>query len=204
MPSLLFASDPWPAHVGSGEFFCPRCMERRAFRRTEVRRRIRILGAPLPGARLGEYVECQGCHATFRPEVLAYDAGEHTGEVIPEYQRAIKRLLALMVAADGRIREPEIGTVREIFEAVCGERLSRAQVVAEVEESRREPTTAARYLARVVGYVNDHGKEQILRAAAMVSRCDGELHEKEAALVRRLARVMAVPADRVERLLGAA
>ncbi|HET9983216.1 MAG TPA: TerB family tellurite resistance protein [Longimicrobiales bacterium] len=204
MPSLLFESEPTPIRRERGEFDCPQCIARRAYQRTEVRRHVRVLGARIPAGRYGEYVECQTCLGTFRPEVLAYDAGERTPVVMAEYQRAIRRILALMVAADGVVRPLEIGVAREIFEAVSGLPLSERDVRDEVEEVRRAPTTVARFLARVVGYVNDYGKEQILRACALVSRADGEVHEREAEMVRRLGGVLRAPRERVEGILGGA
>jgi len=202
MPTILFGAEPSPTRIGSGEFQCPECMARRAYQRTRVLRRVRVLGASLPAGVYGEYVECQGCLATFRPEVLAYDAGPRTPAAVAEYQRAMRRILALMVAADGRIRDPEIATVRRIFEAITGKVLTAPEVLAEVHDAGQSPTTAARFLARVVGYLNDYGKEQILRAAALVSRCDGELHVHEADVVRRLGGVLKVPARRIERILA--
>ncbi len=114
----------------------------------------------------------------------------------------MRRILAVMVAADGRIREPEVETVRRIFRAVTGKLLTPEEVLAEVTDAGRNPMSAARFLARVMGYLNDYGKEQILRAASLVSRCDGELHAREAEMVRRLGGVLRLPGRRVERILG--
>ncbi len=202
MPTIFFGTEPSPTRVGAGEFECPECMARRPYQRTRVLRRLRVLGLAFPAGVYGEYIECQGCLATFRPEVLAYDAGARTPEAVAEYQRAMRRILALMVAADGKVRDREITTVRRIFEAVTGKALTAAEVRAEVEEAGRAPTTAARFLARVIGVLNEYGKEQILRAATLVSRCDGELHAREADLVRRLGGVLKVAPRRIERILG--
>ncbi len=201
MPAILFGADASPASVGHGEFYCPECMARRTYRRTRVGRRLWLFGAALPAGRYGEYVECDECRSTFRPEVLAYDAAERTPSAIGEYQRAMLRILALMVAADGLIREQEIVAVQQIFQGVAGKALSAEAVVTEVQDARSSPTTAARFLARVVGYLNDYGKEQVIRAAALVSCSDGELHEHEAAVVRRLGGVLRLSADQVEDIL---
>ena len=202
MPTILFGTESNPVRVGAGEFQCPECLARRAYQRTRVLRRLHVLGTSLPAGQYGEYVECQGCLATFRPEVLAYDAGAHTPAAVAEYQRAMRRILALMVAADGKVREPEIRAVQRIFEAVTGKTMSAPEVLEEVHDAGRTPTTAARFLARVVGYLNEYGKEQILRAAALVSRSDGELHTHEADVVRRLGGVLKLPERRIERILG--
>lgn len=204
MPNILFGTEPNPIRVGHGEFFCPHCMETRPYERTDVRRALRLLSVVrLPAGRLGEYVECQHCLSTFRPEVLAYDAGERTPLVMAEYQYAVRRVLALMVAADGVIQPPEVQIVRRIFDDLTGLPLSRDDVLDEVAQVGREPSTAARYLARVVGYLNEYGKEQVLRAAVRVSHADGALDEREAAMVRRLGAVLHLPAERTEAILAA-
>ena len=201
MPTILFGTEPSTVRMGRGEFYCPECMARRPYHRTRVGRRLRLLGAVLPAGRYGEYVECDECFSTFRPEVLAYDAAERTPSAVAEYQRAILRILALMAAADGVIRDPEITTVQQVFQAIAGKTLSEEAVIAEVTDAGRTPMTAARFLARVVGYLNDYGKEQVLRAAALVSHSDGELHEREAEVVRRLGGVLRLSAGRVEEIL---
>jgi uncharacterized tellurite resistance protein B-like protein len=112
-----------------------------------------------------------------------------------DYQRVMRRLLALMVITDGEIVEREIRTVQDVFEAVSGRSLPRAEVLEEAAEVARTPATAARYLASVVGHLNEYGKEQVLRAAAMVSRSDGRVHARERELLVRLAAILRAPPD---------
>jgi uncharacterized tellurite resistance protein B-like protein len=203
MPSLLFETEPRARLESRGEFTCPHCDTVRPYTRVVVRKAVCVMGMELPGGRFGEYVECGECLSTYRPEVLAYDAGPDRPRVLAEYQRALRRVLALLVITDGRIVDAEVETVQRVFEAVCGETLSAAEVVSEAREVAQAPTTAARYLAQVIGYLNDHGKEQILRGAAMVSHADGSLHDREADMVRRLGAVMRLPPDRLARVMRA-
>lgn len=200
MPSLLFGASP--TRVERGEFTCPECRENRTYDRVVVRRTMRIIARwTVPLGRLGEYIECGACDLTWRPEVLAYDAGDSTATIMAEYQRVMKRLLALMVVTDGVIAEAEIATVQRIFEAISGRALGRSDVLQEVQEVVRTPATAARYLASVLGYLNEYGKEQVLRAAAMVSRADGTVHARERELVVRLGGVMRTEPVRIGRVL---
>jgi uncharacterized tellurite resistance protein B-like protein len=201
MPSFLFEAGPDPRRVERGTFSCPRCAAMRPYTRVTVRRSINVIGVNVPVGTYGEYIECSTCLATYRPEVLACDAGADAPRVLAEYERALKRVLALLVITDGRIDDAEVETVRRIFEAVCGESLSAADVVAEAREAAREPMTAARFLARIVGHLNDYGKEQVLRGAALVSHADGSLQEREANMVRRLGAVMHLDPARLDDLL---
>lgn len=202
MPSLLFG--PAPRRIERGEFSCPTCSGPQRYDRVVVGRSLTLFGARLPLRRghYGEYVECLACLATFRPEVLAYDAGNDTRRIMAEYQRVMLRLLALMIVTDGVIREPEITTVREIVDAVSGLDPTRSEVLDETRAVLAAPITVPRYLAGVVGWLNEYGKEQVLRAAAMVSRADGVIHPKEREMVRRLGGVMRAEPARIDLVLA--
>ena len=57
--------------VGSGQFYCPRCQVQRNYERKEAKRYFTLYFVPLiPMGDLGEFVECQTCHMTFKSEVL--------------------------------------------------------------------------------------------------------------------------------------
>lgn len=200
MPSLLFGSRP--ERVERGTFSCPQCGDRRSYGRTVVRRSLTLLSVSLPLGRCGEYIECEACLATYRPEVLAYDAGDATGAAMVEYQRVMRHVLALMVVTDGAILEPEIQTVQRVFEAVSGQRLGRDEVLAEIRDVQRQPTTVARYLAQMMPYLNGYGKEQVLRAVALVSSADGIIHPRESDMAHRLAAVMRMEPQQTERVLA--
>lgn len=201
MPSLLFPTGTAPREAEHGTFLCPSCKGMHPYTRVVVGRVMRFFAIQLPAGIYGEYVECQTCLSTYRPSVLAF-AREHdrTG-VAAEYERALRRVLALLVISDGRIDDAEIATVQRVYSAVTGSQLSREAVIAEAREVAEHPTSAARYLGEVVGYLNDRGKEQVLRGAALVTGADGHVHEAEAELVRRLGGVMQLDPERTEYVL---
>lgn len=197
MPSLLFGSDALARPVGRGRFFCPQCAEERDFERVVVRRALRLFSVPiLPLGRYGEFVECGECRSTFRPEVLAY-----RGAAPAEYHDVMKRVLAVMVVSDGTVRGSEVETVRRVFEAITGITLGRDEIRRSLDAVMESPTTVARVLAQAMGYLNDYGKEQILRACALVSSADGHVHEKEVEMMHRLGGVLRMDRDRVDALL---
>jgi len=166
-----------------------------------VGRVIRVFAIRLPAGKYGEYIECSECLATWRPAALALLQTTDARRITAEYERALLRVLALLVISDGHIHDEEVATVQRVYAAVTGGFLTREDVIAEANDVAAHPTTAARFLSQVVGYLNDRGKEQVLRGAALVSGADGRVHDAEAELVRRLGAVMQLEPDRVEYVL---
>ena len=200
MPSLLFPTGPAPRPTERGTFQCPSCRALHPYTRVVVGRVVRIFAIQLPAGAYGEYIECASCLSTYRPTALAFERGEDHG-IHAEYERALLRVLALLVISDGHIHDAEISTVRRVYAAVTGSQLSRAEVTAEAADVARHPTSAARYLADVVGYLNDRGKEQVLRGAALVIGADGHVQDTETDVVRRLGAVMKLDDDRIDYVL---
>lgn len=201
MPSLLFPTGTAPRATSHGTFRCPACRGSHPYTRVVVGRVMRIFAIQLPAGIYGEYIECGTCLSTYRPSALAFDTGEEREGIAAEYERALRRVLALLVISDGHIDDAEITTVQRVYSAVTGAQLSRQAVVDEARDVAEHPTSAARYLSEVVGYLNDRGKEQILRGAALVTGADGYVHESEAEVVRRLGSVMQLDEDRIEYVL---
>lgn len=201
MPSLLFPTGTAPRAAGRGTFHCPSCRGSHPYTRVVVGRVMRIFAIQLPAGIHGEYIECGTCFSTYRPSALAFD-GEMAGAgVAAEYERALRRVLALLVISDGHIHAAEVATVQRVYSAVTGSTLSREDILEEAREVAAHPTSAARYLGEVVGYLNDRGKEQVLRGAALVTGADGHVHASEAEIIRRLGSVMQLDEERVEYVL---
>ena len=201
MPTLLFPTGPAPRSTERGTFRCPSCQGAHPYTRVVVGRVVRFFAIQVPAGTYGEYIECGACLSTFRPSVLAFDERPRENDVEAEYERALRRVLALLVISDGHIDDEEISTVQRVYAAVTGSQLSRADVAAEAKEVAEHPTSAARYLGEVVGYLNDRGKEQVLRGAALVIGADGHVHAAEEEIVRRLGSVMQLDEDRIDYVL---
>ena len=201
MPPLPFPAGPAPRTTERGTFRCPACGSESAFKRVVVGRTVRIFAMRVPAGTYGEYIECESCLATFRPAALAFQEGGDRARITAEYERALLRVLALLVVSDGEIHETEITMVQRVYASITGDALTAAQVTAEARDVAEQPTSVARYLAGVVGFLNERGKEQVLRGAALVSGADGHVLAAEAEMVRRLGAVMQMDRSRVEEIL---
>ena len=85
--------------IGEGQFFCPRCQTRRAYQHKRASRYFALYFVPLiPMGQLGEFVECQTCHAIFEPGVLQIKA---PAQPRPAQGSLAQMLNTLQVRLDG-------------------------------------------------------------------------------------------------------
>lgn len=172
----------------NGEFHCPNCDVTRPYAQKRVRRFLTLYFLPMiPLDVLGEYVECEHCKDTYKPSVLEYDPTQGKQRFEAEFHSAVKRVMVLMMMADGKMDEEEVETIRQVFGKLSGREVSKDEVDAEVAASKNEGGGLRQYLTRVSPNLNDAGKETVVRAAFYVAAADGKITEEETALLAELA-----------------
>jgi DNA-directed RNA polymerase subunit RPC12/RpoP len=68
---IIFGSRSVTGSKGTGTFDCPRCGGDTPYDHKRVRRFFTLYFIPLiPMGTLGEYIECERCGGTYKPEVL--------------------------------------------------------------------------------------------------------------------------------------
>ncbi|MEP7288690.1 MAG: zinc-ribbon domain-containing protein [Chloroflexota bacterium] len=68
---IIFGSRNRTVKKAAGEFFCPKCRAVRLYQLKKVAQYFTLYFIPIfPIKQLGEYVECEFCKTTYRPEVL--------------------------------------------------------------------------------------------------------------------------------------
>lgn len=185
---IIFGTRGVTYATGRGEFHCPGCDARRPYAHKRVRRFFTLYFIPIiPLDVLGEYIECQHCRDTYKPEVLSYDpsAGKKLFEA--EFHAAVKRVMVLMMMADGTIDAEEIETIRQVFGKLSSRDVTQAEVDAEVNAAKSEGRGLRQYLASVSSNLNDAGKELVVKAAYFVAAADGKITDEETALLAELA-----------------
>jgi tellurite resistance protein len=185
---IIFGTRGVTYTAGSGDFHCPSCDAKRAYVHKRCRRFFTLYFIPIiPLDVLGEYVECQECKDTYKPEVLSYDPTQGRKEFEAEFQAAVKRVMVLMMLADGRIDEEEIETIRLVYGKLASREIERAEIDREVDVAKKEGRSLRQYLSSVVGNLNDPGKEMVVKTAFFVAAADGKITEEETALMAELA-----------------
>jgi hypothetical protein len=70
---IIWGSRNREIELSSGQFHCPKCDTTRQYKRKRVARYFTLYFIPLfQIENLGEFVQCQFCHQTYKPEVLNY------------------------------------------------------------------------------------------------------------------------------------
>ncbi len=186
-----------------GQFHCPQCNASRPYGLKRVRRFFTLYFIPvIPLDVLGEYVECEGCRATWKPTVLQHDPSAGQAQFEAEYHRAIKRVMVLMLLADGNVDEEEVATVQRIYGSLTKSDVPRADVEREIASARSGSQDVEGYLAGIVPQLNANGKELVFKAAFFVATADGKFTDEEKALLLRIGKALELTPAHVSGLLS--
>ena len=191
---IIFGTRGVTYSADKGEFDCPVCNGRSAYNHKRVRRFFTLYFIPvIPLDMLGEYVECGGCAGTFKPEILELAAapdGQPQGSFEAEFHHAMKRVMVLMMLADGVIEMSEIQSIQDIYQRLAGKDLTEADIRTEAVIAQEEGLSVHDYLGRLLGSLNDSGKEMVVKAAYMVAASDGDIPEEEMQLLRDVGKAL--------------
>ena len=186
-----------------GQFHCPECGEKRPYAVKRVRRFFTLYFIPLiPLGLLGEYVECGSCKGSFKPDVIHYNPEQAAEKFHAEFHKVIRRIMVLMMLADGEVEAAEIKLIGELYPKITDKPLSEAEIRAEIAAARQDPLTAEDYLKKVTGGLNDRGKELVIKAAYLVAAADGQFQQPERELIETIARTLEISPAHLKGILA--
>jgi tellurite resistance protein len=163
-----------------GQFYCPDCSDRKSYLHRRVRRFFTLYFIPLiPLDLVGEYIECQTCSSTYKTSILEYDPQKASAAEEAEFQKAIRRVLVLMMLADGVIEESEIEAIQTIMGKLEDREVKRAEIESEITRAQKESQDIQQYCRGMAGYLNDSGREMVVKAAILVAGADGKFDDSE-------------------------
>jgi uncharacterized tellurite resistance protein B-like protein len=188
---LIWGSRSVRRTVDSGKFYCPECSSSQYYRLIRARRFGHVYWIPLlPLGDSVEYVECETCRGTYKPGVLDMKAPPSQGELAGMYHEGVRRVLISVLSADGRIDPSELHTVSQIYESLTKRSLSPAEIQAEIRAGDTSSLNA--YLTDLEPFLNNPGKEIIIKAALMVAAADGDFDPREKTEIFQIARALSV------------
>ena len=175
----------------TGTFYCPSCEQETAYHHEQVHEKVTVFFVPVASLRLlGEYIECQECFDTFKMEVLSIDEGEDDFDYESYLHLAIKRILVLMMLADGKIDDSEKIMIKDIMKDITDDELSDAEIQEDINLINEEPDNPESFLKTMFPHMNEQGRELVYKACYCVSISDGELDVSEEKLLKSVAKIL--------------
>jgi tellurite resistance protein len=187
---IIFGTKSLTTTKGKGVFYCPQCRGEKGYRHRRVRRFFHLYWIPLiPLDLLGEFVECDDCRGTFKTEVKDFDYKKAI-EYEATFRKVVRRVMVLMMMADGVIDDKEVQTICKLYHRLTGGLVTESGVREEITAAELEGSSLTGYLREQLGSLNDKDKKAIIAAAYLVAMADGEYHAKEQALIRDVGDVL--------------
>ena len=178
--------------VGSGTFNCPNEGSKQSYRHVRLEKKATAFFVPVATmSDLGEYVECQSCGATYKPEVLEYRTQEDLDNALAV---AVMRLALEVVLADGRVTDEERQRVIDIanpyFEppGLTLDDLSEMLAEQQLDTAKTRSKNTAAAFAELGSALNMEGRRAFVRVAYCLAAADGEVAETEREVIVKTAR----------------
>jgi uncharacterized tellurite resistance protein B-like protein len=196
---IIFGTQPKTSTIRGGEFYCPSCETRCEYSLVQVTQTFSLFFVPvLPLGDLAEYVECQACDGTFKPEVLNYDPQDEQRAIVAEYQRAIRRVTVQMMLADGTLPEEAEPFIRSTYSDLCGIQLEHDAIAETISEIESDQVGLNESLRDLSASLNDHGKESVMQAAFSIATADFKIAPSEIELLKEIGSALRMTPAHVE------
>lgn len=187
----------------SGDFHCPGCSDKTAYKHKRVRRFFTLYFIPLvPLDLLGEFVECEKCKDTYKLEILEFDPETQQQEWRAAYHDAVLQVMIAMMLADSAIEQSEIDTVRTIYHRITEREISEQEVRQQIDLMRTASTDLLETVQRIGMSLNESGKEQVIQAAFLVGFADGVFDDFEKKVLVDVANALNMTEAHFQGVLG--
>ena len=201
MPIIIWGRKNVINTINTGQFLCPRCNQTRMYKHQSARRFFTLYFIPIiPLEDLGQFVECQACHTSYKPEVLAYSAS-NSKRSASELNVAIKRVLALMILVDGDAQEAEIEVMRTVFNNITNSNLSLEAIKEEIGFAKSDSRAVRHVLGNFAMGLNPAAKNLIIESAYLVAVADGDLKEEERVFLNSAGAIMQLTTSQLQAII---
>ena len=178
----------------NGNFHCPECNDYKNYEFKKVKKYFTFLFIlQFEADYLSEYVECEECHSTFKEDVLKYDPKASNLKMRGLYFSAARDIMISIAMADGKIGDNEFEKIINSFEKITQIKLGKADLLEAIRNLKIREHTLSEITKEVAPYLNDQGKEIVLRAAITISKADGAIQDEELNLLHSLSDSLLLP-----------
>lgn len=184
---MFIGKKMFPRTEKNGKFYCPECRCTTGYEMKKKTNYLVFLWLPVFSLDItGRYVECVECRNSFRENVL--ESSPETARA--EFHPTMRRIMILMLLADGDIDDNEIEMIKGVYAKVSGYALTDEEIREEIDLATQEKIKVNEYLKKVTPYLNKTGKARVLKSAYYVASADGIFHDGEQALMEEISEAL--------------
>lgn len=199
---IFFGTKGVKSKIKSGNFECPQCATSKPYHHIKVTKYFTLYFIPIiPLNNLGEYVECSSCKGTFVPRILEYSPDARKNEFQATYEKAMRHSMILMMLADGVIDDVEKFMVLMIINKFGHNDMTMDELTVLVEEVQKIKEPVGTYLSKIAPELNEHGKETIIKCALVVAKADGNIDEREFAVIQEMGTAMEMSSSHLKGII---
>jgi tellurite resistance protein len=122
--------------------------------------------------------------------VLEHEPGTARAAAEAEFHAVMRFVLLQIAIADGEVTDDELVAIRQICHDIAGKDLPEGTLEAELVQIRRGTIDFEARLGQCAGYLNEHGKELVVRAALQVAAADGHVDTEELEQIAAIAKAL--------------
>ena len=199
---IIFGTRGITSTKETGPFHCPSCGDERDYSRRSVRRFFTLYFIPvIPLDHVGEYLECLTCKQQFSEDVLTYDPIAEAQQLQADVGASLKRILAIIMMADGSVDDAQIATACRGYAQVLGIAIDEHEIQSEMALVQNGESELVAEANRLREQLNETGRQAVIQAAIAVALADGPVEGKERSFLGNLARELEVPLNEVQTLI---
>ena len=179
---------------GNGNFYCPECNDYKNYELKNVKKYFNFLFIlQFEVGDLGNYIECSECNSTFKEDVLKFDPKADNLKIRGLYFSAARDIMISIAMADGKIGDNEFERIINSFEKITQIKLGKEDLLDAIRNLKIREHSLSEITEEIAPYLNDQGKETVLRAAIAISKADGAIQEEELNLLHSLSDDLLLP-----------
>lgn len=188
MVFILYGKKDVVKTIGSGEFSCPNCTSDQPYWHKSLQEKghLYFISVLKIGDQM-EFVECRTCEEVYQPDVLDFKPGVEGAHYASDFELLVRRLMVLMMLADGTADDSEIAMLIDIYDDVFGHRPDPDEIRAEAEDVAAMGASVADYAAILAEILTDDAKALIIEVVFMIAAADDSIDQSELDVVGEIA-----------------
>src|SRR5215510_1269852 len=162
--------------VGTGQFYCPGCMQHCSYRLRRPKKWGCIYWIPLfPLQEFEPYVECASCNGSYPETALRQDAdsAQRQRHAQSELERDLSRMLcevmSLMAGEKNDVSPNLCSLIANAVHRLLKIDMPPGDILAAIADGPDEPEAMLRNVEQQAASLTDRGKELVLRAAVVAA-----------------------------------